>query len=180
MVKKIWTLALVMGLSLSPLTAADDVCFAESEGAAETVDLLADAVAGGLALEPLKNMNELADDAEAALLEKADDLEAHIKDAMLDRLKHSLEFLMLDTEAAAEMAEEAAQLGGIDSRVLLDLIKKNANEREAYIETMINELGQARAMLEEIVALRKSIMATMERDREDALEAYQEGLADAK
>ncbi|MGD1997835.1 MAG: hypothetical protein PVJ92_02875 [Candidatus Dependentiae bacterium] len=173
MVRKVWTLALVMGLSMSALT-AENLCFEEGGNCADTVDLLADAVVGGLADEPLKNMNDLADDAEKALEEKLDDLEVHIKNEMLDRLKHSLEFLMLDTEAAAEMAEEAAKLGGVESRVLLDLIKKNADQREAYIEEMINELGQARAMLEEIVALRKAIMGTMERDREDAIEMYQE------
>lgn len=181
MVKKIWTLALVLGLS--PLAAADDVSFPENTNATDTVDLIADLIHSGEAFIPLKDMNALADDAESALeqsaLDELNDLEGHIKDNMLDRLKNAFEFLSFDAEAAEEMAEQAAKLGGVESRVLLDLIRKKATEREAYIEKMINELGQAQAMLKEIVALRKSIMATIKRDREDAIDAYNEKLANS-
>ena len=179
MVKKIGILSLVVGLACSPLTAtetateaATDFCF-KGDKPLNTVDLLSDAVEGEMdvAINPMLEMIALADQAEDALENKIDGLEVHIKSKMLKSLNNSINILsFIDADDAAALIEEAAKISNLDSRVLLDLIKKSKEERGAYIQEMIDELGQAKAMLQEIVALKKSIMATLSEEAQEALE----------
>ena len=180
MVKNLKLLSLIMGLSLTPLQGSfelpQNIAFREDDNV-DTLDLLADLVASNPdTLEQLANMIAVADSSHQALGDFADDaeLQKHVEGNLMDKLQGALSLLMLDADIARGLASEAGKNAKLESSVLTDLIDKDAGNREAYVGEMVSKRGQARALLQELVALRAAIVDWLNENRPDATDAYKD------